>query len=119
MSSWRILVKALLPNRNVRDPWHPVPEPVYVLVHTDDGVTGHAARELWRSQHAFGFDALAEVEAAAAAASQAKLRLDSAVALARHSGASWADIGRAAGMARQSAQERWHGADGVPAGGGA
>jgi len=51
-----------------------------------------AAVELWRSQHAVGVDALAEV---------------AAVALARPSGASWADIGRRAGMARQSAQERW------------
>ncbi len=78
-----------------------------------------AAVGLWRSEHAFGIDALTEVGAAAAAAAQAKLRLDAAVALARHSGASWADIGRAAGMARQSAQERWRGGDGAPAGGGA
>ena len=83
-----------------------------------DDVQG-AAVGLWRAEHAFGIDALTEVEAAAAAASQAKLRLDAAVALARHSGASWADIGRAAGMARQSAQERWRGVDGPPAGGGA
>jgi len=73
-----------------------------------------AAVALLRSEHAFGVDALAEVEAAAAAAAQAKLRLDAAVALARHLGASWADIGRSAGMARQSAQERWRGVDGVP-----
>ncbi|MGI8765294.1 MAG: hypothetical protein ACR2KM_02125 [Gemmatimonadaceae bacterium] len=78
-----------------------------------DDVQG-AAVELWRSEHAFGIDALAEVEAAAAALSQAKLRLDAAVALARHSGISWANIGRAAGMARQSAQERWRGVDGAP-----
>ncbi len=75
------------------------------------------AVELWRSEHTFGTDALTEVQAAAAAAAQAKLRLDAAVALARHSGASWADIGRAAGMTRQSAQERWRGADGASGGG--
>lgn len=73
-----------------------------------------AAVELWRPEHVFGSDDLTEVEAAAAAASQARLRLDAAAALARHSGASWADIGRAAGMARQSAQERWRSADGAP-----
>jgi len=78
-----------------------------------------AAVGLWRAEHAYGTDALTEVKAAAAAASQAKLRLDAAVALARHSGTSWADIGRAAAMARQSAQERWRGVDGAPAGGGA
>lgn len=65
------------------------------------------AMDLWRSEHGFGLDALAEVEAAAAAAVSAKERLDVAVAIARHSGMSWTEIGRAAGMARQSAQERW------------
>lgn len=34
-------------------------------------------------------------------------RLDRAVAGARDGGASWADIGRAAGVARQTAHERW------------
>ena len=53
----------------------------------------------------------------AGAAAAAKERLGAAVALARHSGASWADIGRSAGMARQSAQQRWRHVDG--AGGGA
>lgn len=65
------------------------------------------AIDLWRSEHGFGMDALAELEAAAAATVSARERLDVAVAIARHSGASWTDIGRATGMARQSAQERW------------
>ncbi len=78
----------------------------------------HAAVELWRSEHAFGIDALTEVEAATEAAAQAKLRLDAAVALARHSRTSWAAIGSAAGMTRQSAQERWRGVAGAPAGDG-
>lgn len=34
-------------------------------------------------------------------------RLDHAVAGARAGGASWTDIGRAAGVARQTAHERW------------
>ncbi len=72
-----------------------------------------AARDLWRSEHAFSVDALAEVSAAAEAAAAARARLDAAGALARHGGASWADIGRAAGMARQSAQERWRNVDGA------
>jgi len=65
------------------------------------------AHDLWRSEHAFGADALGEVEAAAQAAAAAKERLDAAVAIARASGASWEAIGRAAGMAKQSAQGRW------------
>ncbi len=71
-----------------------------------------AARELWRLEHVFGADAVGEVQAAAAGAAQADLRLETAVALARHSGASWETIGRAAGMTRQSAHERWRRLDG-------
>lgn len=71
-----------------------------------------AARELWSLEHVFGADAVGEVEAAAAGAVQADLRLETAVALARHSGASWETIGRAAGMSRQSAHERWRRLDG-------
>lgn len=82
---------------------------------TDDDVVFVSDREdvhevaydLWRSEHAFGADALGEVEAAARAAASAKERLDSAVAIARASGETWEAIGRAAGMAKQSAQGRW------------
>lgn len=63
--------------------------------------------DLWRSEHLFTAGTLEDVAAAADAISAARARLDSAVAMARHGGASWADIGRAAGMTRQSAQERW------------
>ena len=72
---------------------------------------GDVVVDLWRSEHAFAHDALVEVKAAAEAAAEAKLRLDAAVGFARHGGASWADIGRAAGMTRQSAQERWRNVD--------
>ena len=71
-----------------------------------------AARELWRVEHVFGTDAVGEVQAAAVGAARAELRLETAVALARHSGASWETIGRAAGMTRQSAHERWRRLDG-------
>lgn len=72
-----------------------------------------AAYDLWRSEHAFNNDALAELEAASEALAAAKLRVETAVALARHSGASWAAIGRAIGITRQSAQERWKQVDGT------
>lgn len=65
------------------------------------------AYDLWRSEHAFVADALVEVQAAARAATAAKERLDSAVALASASGATWEAIGCAAGMAKQSGQGRW------------
>ena len=38
---------------------------------------------------------------------QAGHRLDKTVAAAKAAGASWADIGRAVGISRQSAHERW------------
>lgn len=38
---------------------------------------------------------------------KAQLALDAAVFAARGAGASWAQIGQAAGMSRQSAHERW------------
>jgi hypothetical protein len=50
---------------------------------------------------------LGDVAQAAQAAGEAGRRLDEAVAAARAAGASWADIGKRAGMARQSAQQRW------------
>ena len=49
----------------------------------------------------------AEIRAAADARREADARLDVAVARARRLGRSWADIGAAAGMTRQSANERW------------
>ena len=73
---------------------------------------GEAAIDLWRSEHACPQEALAEVEADAIAAADAKQRLDAAVAIARHGGASWAEIGRAASMTGQSAQDCWRGVDG-------
>jgi hypothetical protein len=60
-------------------------------------------------------DALAEVQRqavtdvgiAAAAYKGAGSALDRAVNAARAAGASWTDIGRAAGITRQTARERW------------
>lgn len=52
-------------------------------------------------------DAVLGVEAAAREYVQAGQRLDKTVAAAKAAGASWADIGRAVGISRQSAHERW------------
>ncbi|UOD83350.1 hypothetical protein [Paenarthrobacter ureafaciens] len=51
-------------------------------------------------------EAIPGVEAAAREHRQASHRLDKTVAAAKASSASGADIGRAAGISRQSAQER-------------
>ncbi|MFT4398478.1 hypothetical protein ACLTEW_26490 [Gordonia lacunae] len=66
-----------------------------------------AARAVWRRQHLDPIDADGEIRAAAEARRDADARLDAAVAKARRLGRSWADIGAAAGMTRQSANERW------------
>jgi len=49
----------------------------------------------------------ADVRHAAAEVAEAEARLTAAVAAARKQGATWEAIGRAAGMTRQSAHERW------------
>lgn len=67
---------------------------------------------LWRHEHVVGAETLAEIETGAIDAARARDRLDAAVATARRAGASWSDIGRAAGMNGYSAQERWRGLDG-------
>jgi hypothetical protein len=51
--------------------------------------------------------AVSRVATAAANADAAAADLDAAVADARNAGATWDQIGRAAGMARQSAWRRW------------
>lgn len=51
--------------------------------------------------------AVQSVQEAAAALNRDAAALDRAVAAARNAGASWADIGRAVGISRQAAQQRW------------
>ena len=50
---------------------------------------------------------LADVRAAAGDVHKAEARLNEAVQRARAAGSSWADVGDAAGITRQSAHERW------------
>jgi hypothetical protein len=64
--------------------------------------------ELW-SEHVAPIGRLAGVERAALALGEARQALDEAVheARAQEPPASWAHIGRAAGMTRQSAHQKW------------
>ena len=66
-----------------------------------------AARAMWQREHLDPIDVADEIQAAAQARRDADARLDAAVAKARRLGRSWAEIGAAAGMTRQSANERW------------
>ncbi|MCO6011555.1 hypothetical protein NE236_42050 [Actinoallomurus purpureus] len=52
-------------------------------------------------------ETIADVRRAADDVRAAQARLDAAVRAARRDGRSWADIGTAAGISRQSAHERW------------
>jgi hypothetical protein len=52
---------------------------------------------------------LTDVREAAEDVRKAQTRLDEAVQRARADGSSWADVGDAAGITRQSAHERWGG----------
>jgi hypothetical protein len=60
----------------------------------------------WRA-HAEREVALTELQAARRAEAAVEQRLVNAAAAARAAGLSWADIGRATGMSRQAAHERW------------
>lgn len=51
--------------------------------------------------------ALTQVAALSALRAEVCQQLDEAVVTARAAGASWSEVGRAAGMTRQSAHERW------------
>lgn len=66
----------------------------------------NAIHDEWKT-HLAPLEAVAGVKAAAREYTQAGHRLDQTVAAAKSAGASWADIGRAVGISRQSAHERW------------
>lgn len=65
-----------------------------------------AIHDEWKT-HLAPLEAVAGVKAASREYNQAGHRLDKTVAAAKAAGASWADIGRAVGISRQSAHERW------------
>lgn len=79
------------------------------VIYVGDGDDAHEAvlRQLWRSEHVDERDALARITAARSSIEVLERELEDAVSRARAQGASWEAIGRAAGMARQSAHERW------------
>lgn len=60
----------------------------------------------WR-EHIRPFRALEEIEEASEKVVAATLELEDAVRTARAGNMTWADIGRAAGISRQAANERW------------
>ncbi|MCZ4581576.1 hypothetical protein O4158_21290 [Gordonia amicalis] len=66
-----------------------------------------AAQGVWRREHLDPIDVDDEIRAAVSARRDADAQLDAAVAKARRLGRSWAEIGAATGMSRQSANERW------------
>lgn len=77
-------------------------------VHADERPeVAEAARAVWRREHLDPINVDDEIRAAVDARRTADALLDAAVAKARQLGRSWADIGAATGMTRQSANERW------------
>lgn len=65
-----------------------------------------AIHDEWKA-HLAPLEAVAGAESAVREYNQAGHRLDKTVAAARSAGASWAHIGHAVGISRQSAHERW------------
>lgn len=77
-------------------------------VHADERPeVAEAARAVWQREHLDPINVVDEIRAAVDARRDADELLDAAVAKARRLGRSWADIGAATGMTRQSANERW------------
>jgi hypothetical protein len=70
----------------------------------------HRVMTEWR-RHIAGWQALEDVEAAAARQAAAVCALDEAVRAALSAGASWGDIRRVTGMTGRSATERWSARD--------
>lgn len=95
---------ATVPATTTGHPWRGADSEDAVLA--DGTVVEDAAHAAWLA-HTDPFEAVSEVEAAAAAYVEGRRRLDSAVATARSRGATWDAIGRAAGVTRQTAHERW------------
>ena len=82
----------------------------YVAPHEFANASGGAVEDAihdeWKA-HIAPSEAVLGVEAAAREYNQAGHRLDKTAA-AKAAGASWADIGRAVGISRQSTHERWN-----------
>ncbi|HEX9086665.1 MAG TPA: hypothetical protein VF867_03970 [Arthrobacter sp.] len=76
-------------------------ESAYVSNEVEDAI-----HDEWKA-HLAPLEAVAGVKSAAREYAQAGHRLDKTVAAAKAAGASWTDIGRAVGISRQSAHERW------------
>lgn len=76
---------------------------------SDGRTIDDAAHEAWQQEHITPLETAGMVRVAAARVAAARRDLDLAVAEARMQSpqASWAVIGRAAGMSRQAARERW------------
>lgn len=78
------------------------PGPYYDLEGPDEG----RVMEEWR-RHINPLGALEAVEEAASRHAATGRALDEAIRAARAAGVTWTDVGRATGMTRQSASERW------------
>ncbi len=90
-------------------------DPGHRLAYLPPETSGHAPEPVedaicqeWEA-HILPLAGIAGVVTAAREFAQAGQRLDKTVAAAKAAGASWADIGRAAGITRQAAHERWAG----------
>lgn len=98
---WQRVPTAAEADLATRREYAPTGESAYV-----SGDVEEAVQEEWLV-HIAPSEAILGVEAAANEHRRAGHRLDKTVAAAKAAGASWTDIGRAAGISRQAAHERW------------
>lgn len=95
--------------------WTGSDRPVQLTTSESGAVSGHSdshpeieeafAKE-W-SEHVAPFVALYDLEQLIEQNRDLELRIEQAVRLARSNGASWSQVGRAAGYSKQGAQQRW------------
>ncbi|NWL12313.1 hypothetical protein DM793_13615 [Paenarthrobacter nitroguajacolicus] len=98
---WQRVLTPAEADFDARREYLPPGDPAFVSGHLENAV-----HEEWLA-HIAPSEAILGIEAAAREHRQAGHRLDKTVAAAKAAGASWADIGRAAGISRQAAHEHW------------
>lgn len=86
---------------------------IYTATGFNDDVPEHVEQLMWREwrDHVDPIERIADVEDAATRYAEAGTRLTETVLAARRVGATWAEVGKAVGITRQTAHVRWSGTE--------
>lgn len=103
--NWHRVATAVLEDVEAGRIYIPTDEVAADVMYREDVQT--VARARWLAEHVSPLEALEVIRTSRAEITAETLRLEQAVTYARAAGQTWEKIGQAAGMTRQSAQERW------------